>query len=113
MRASYLGQDRADIQMAVKERARHMKELTVRDMTECKRLARYLRLKPRVVQHSPGQHFTDSLTVCRLRSRRVFANTQVNHGHGHSTRNTHSAYTERHAEQCGAQQRRVGVRRPS
>eukprot|EP00972_Heterocapsa_arctica_P007756 1129476-Heterocapsa_arctica.AAC.1 len=62
MRASYLGQDRADIHMAVKF-ARHMKEPTVRDMTDLKRLARHLRLKPRVVKHFPDQHFTDSLTV--------------------------------------------------
>eukprot|EP00972_Heterocapsa_arctica_P047769 7046208-Heterocapsa_arctica.AAC.1 len=49
--------------MAVKELARHMKEPTVRDMTDLKGLARYLRLKPRVVQHFPEQHFTDLLTV--------------------------------------------------
>eukprot|EP00972_Heterocapsa_arctica_P093936 13854912-Heterocapsa_arctica.AAC.1 len=40
-----------------------MKEPTVRDMTDLKRLARYLRLKPRVVQYSPEQHLTDSITV--------------------------------------------------
>lgn len=49
MRASYLGQDRADIQVAVKELARAMKEPTERDWTDLKRLGRFLLGRPRVV----------------------------------------------------------------
>ena len=63
MRAAYLGQDRADIQVAVKELARNMKEPTEQNMGDLKRLARYLKLRPRVVQYFEEQSYTNQLTI--------------------------------------------------
>ena len=49
MRASYLAQDRPDIQYAVKELARGMSSPTEADAQKLKRLGRYLLGKPRMV----------------------------------------------------------------
>ena len=53
MRAAYLSMDRPDLQYACRELAKSMAQPTQRHMTALKRLARYLRLKPRLVQHFP------------------------------------------------------------
>ena len=50
MRGSYLGQDRYDLQFAIKELASGMKTPTEEDMVGFKRLGRYLNGKPRCVQ---------------------------------------------------------------
>ena len=50
MRGSYLGQDRYDLQHAIKELATEMKTPTNDGMVSLKRPARYLKGKPRVVQ---------------------------------------------------------------
>ena len=50
MRAAYLSQDRPDLQTPVRVLAKGMSEPTERHMTALKRLARFLRLKPRLVQ---------------------------------------------------------------
>ncbi len=49
MRANYLGQDRMDIQEAVKCVSQHMVAPTDFDMTELKRLARFVKKFPRAV----------------------------------------------------------------
>ena len=49
MRANYLGQDRMDIQEAVKCLSQHMVAPTDFDMTELKRLARFVKKFPRAV----------------------------------------------------------------
>ena len=55
MRGSYLGQDRYDLQHAIKELATEMKTPTNEGMVSLKRLGRYLNGKPRVVQELKGQ----------------------------------------------------------
>jgi hypothetical protein len=55
MRAAYLSQDRPDLQYAVRELAKGMKEPTERHWTALKRLARFLKLRPRLVQRFPVQ----------------------------------------------------------
>eukprot|EP00959_Pyramimonas_sp_CCMP1952_P241949 5057334-Pyramimonas_sp.AAC.1 len=50
MRASYLAPDRADIGDAVKNLAKHMQSPKQVDMARLKRLARYQKGRPRVVQ---------------------------------------------------------------
>ena len=47
MRCSYLGQDRSDIQVAVKNLSRKMKNPNIDDMTQLKRVGRYLIARPR------------------------------------------------------------------
>ena len=55
-RLNYLAADRVDIQFAVKELTRRMSRPTQRDMTRIKRVARYLKGAPRVVQSFvPGE----------------------------------------------------------
>ncbi|CAE8646723.1 unnamed protein product, partial [Polarella glacialis] len=61
MRAAYLGQDRPDIQFAAKELARSMQKPTKRDVFKCKRLARYLKYRPRLVWEYSDQPDTDHL----------------------------------------------------
>ena len=55
MRAQYLAQDRPDLQFSVKERARRMKAPMARDLVALKRVGRYLRGRPRLVQVFPFQ----------------------------------------------------------
>jgi len=50
MRAAYLSQDRPDLQNAVRALAKGMSEPTERHLTALKRLARFLRHRPRLVQ---------------------------------------------------------------
>eukprot|EP00971_Amphidinium_carterae_P154458 3063207-Amphidinium_carterae.1 len=55
MRLAYLAMDRVDIQYAIKERIRFMKQPTERDMVALKRIGRYLIKRPRLVQLYPRQ----------------------------------------------------------
>ena len=50
MRANYLGQDRPDLQYACRELAKGMANPETTHLTSLKRLARYLRYRPRLVQ---------------------------------------------------------------
>ena len=54
-RANYLAVDRIDIQYAVKEICRNMSDPTVGDRRKLKRLARYLKAKPRLVSEYTWQ----------------------------------------------------------
>ena len=49
-RANYLSQDRGDIKYAVKELSRRMAKPRVKDIEQMKKLARYLKGNPRVIQ---------------------------------------------------------------
>ena len=62
MRAAYLSMGRPDLQYACRELAKAMAQPTQRHMTALKRLARYLRLKPRLMQHFPYQEVVTELT---------------------------------------------------
>ena len=55
MRAAYLGQDRGDIQRSNRELAKGLQRPTVRHQTQLKRLARYLKKKPRIAQRFKNQ----------------------------------------------------------
>ena len=59
MRGSHLGQDRYDLQFAIKELATGMKTPTDEDMVSLKRLGRYLNGKPRCVQTFRRQSGSD------------------------------------------------------
>eukprot|EP00975_Prorocentrum_lima_P029845 6262018-Prorocentrum_lima.AAC.1 len=60
MRAAYLSLDRPDIQFTCKELARGVSQPRRRHWKQMKRLARYLRSRPRVVQLIPNQgHIKD------------------------------------------------------
>ena len=50
MRAAYLSQDRSDLSYSTKELTRDMQEPTEQSMTNLKRLGRYLKKNPRLVQ---------------------------------------------------------------
>ena len=50
-RINYLAQDQADLQFAAKDLGRHMASLEVHDWEKAKRIARYLKGKPRAIQH--------------------------------------------------------------
>ena len=50
MRAAYLSQDRPDLSYSTKELARDMQKPTEQSMTNLKRLGRYLKKRPRLVQ---------------------------------------------------------------
>ena len=50
MRAAYLSQDRQDLSYSTKEWARDMQKPTEQSMTNLKRLGRYLKKRPRLVQ---------------------------------------------------------------
>ena len=63
MRLQYLAQDRPDIQFACKERARRMQAPTERDFSALKRLARYLKGKPRLVLNFALQDLPSTVTV--------------------------------------------------
>ena len=63
MRAGYLAQDRTDLQRAVRELAKGMKDPRERHWMQLKRLGRYLVGKPRVVQRIAYQDSFTHLTV--------------------------------------------------
>ena len=64
MRAAYLSQDRPDQTYSTKELAREMQNPTERSMTNLKRLGRYLKRRPRLVQLFVEQ--TSAANVVRL-----------------------------------------------
>ena len=55
MRAAYLAQDRPDLQVATRSLAQGLQQPTVRHQLMLKRLARYLRYRPRMAQFFPHQ----------------------------------------------------------
>ena len=62
MRASYLSQDRCELQFAVKEFARRMQQPNTKNMQALKRLVRFLKGSPRclvVYNRQPEQPFVD------------------------------------------------------
>ena len=63
MRASYLSQDRPDLQYACRELAKGMSKPTNGNWKSLKRIARYLKYRPRVVQRFRGQESLSELTV--------------------------------------------------
>ena len=64
MRAAYLSQDRLDLSYSTKELARDMQKPTEQPMTNLKRLGRYLKKHPRLVQLFVEQ--TSTTNVVRL-----------------------------------------------
>ena len=54
-RANYLSQDWSDVRYAVKELSRSMSQPTEGDMVRLKRLGKYLRAHPRLVQNMSKQ----------------------------------------------------------
>ena len=64
MRAAYLSQDRPDLSCSTKELARDMQKPTEQSMTNLKRLGRYLKKRPRLVQLFVEQ--TSTTNVVRL-----------------------------------------------
>ena len=64
MRAAYLSQDRPDLSYSTKELARDMQKPTEQSMTNLKRLGRYLKKRPRLVQLFVEQ--TSTTNVVRL-----------------------------------------------
>ena len=62
-RANYLGRDRSDIALAVKELCRTMSNPSQKDWSKLKRLGRYLLNKTRVVVHSSYQEQVQSLMI--------------------------------------------------
>ena len=64
MRAAYLSQDRPDLSYSTKELARDMQSPTEQSMTNLKRLGRYLKKRPRLVQLFIEQ--TSTANVVRL-----------------------------------------------
>ena len=64
MRAAYLSQDRPDLSYSTKELARDMHKPTEQSMTNLKRLGRYLKKHPRLVQLFVEQ--TSTTNVVRL-----------------------------------------------
>ena len=69
-RGAYLAQDRYDIQHATKALATDMKSPTHEVLVRLKRLARYLKATPRVVQRSSGRaHFALSYDMVQMSSR--------------------------------------------
>ena len=79
MRAAYLSQDRPDLQVATRSLAQGLQQPTVRHQLMLKRLARYLRCRPRMAQFFPHQTYfnptvmwTDSDHAGCMKSERVF-----------------------------------------
>ena len=64
LRAAYLSQDRPDLSCSTKELARDMQKPTEQSMTNLKRLGRYLKKRPRLVQLFVEQ--TSTTNVVRL-----------------------------------------------
>ena len=63
MRAGFLAQDRPDLSETVKCLARKMKSPTEADFGDLKRLARYLKGTPRMVQKFTPQKFSDTVST--------------------------------------------------
>ena len=63
MRAQFLAQDRADLNEAVKCLTRHMQNPTEQDLSDLKRLGRYLKSRPRVTTWFEPQKTPQKLTV--------------------------------------------------
>ena len=61
-RAAYLAQDRPDLQRATRELAKGLQRPTTQHQTQLKRLARYLRHAPRVVQRFQNQRSFTKIT---------------------------------------------------
>ncbi len=57
MRAAYLAQDRPDLQVATRALAQGLQQPTVRHQLRLKRLARYLRYRPRIAKFSASNLF--------------------------------------------------------
>ena len=62
-RLNYLCLDRTDVQFAVKEVMRKMSNATEADEQKLKRLIRYLKGSPRVIQTYPFEELPDNLTI--------------------------------------------------
>ncbi len=62
-RINYLSQDRPDIQFAAKELCRHMSAPTEADWEKARRVARYLRYRPRAYQKFYFEDVKDELTA--------------------------------------------------
>ena len=77
MRAAYLAQDRPDLQVATRSLAQGLQQPTVRHQLMLKRLARYLRYRPRMAQFFPASNLHQSICdVDWFRSRRVYQDTE-------------------------------------
>ena len=84
MRASYLSQDRCELQFAVKELARRMQQPNTKNMQALKRLVRFLKGSPRclVVYNRQAEHpivdvFSDSDWVGCTKTRRSISSSYV------------------------------------
>ena len=62
-RCNYLAQDRVDIQYACKECSRHMAKPCQGDWAALKRIGRYLKGAPRLVQHFRWQKMPEAVSV--------------------------------------------------
>ena len=63
MRAAYLAQDRPDLQVATRSLAQGLQQPTVRHQLMLKRLARYLRYRPRMAQFFPHQTYINPFAM--------------------------------------------------
>ena len=63
MRVAYLSMDRPDLQQGARELAKGLKTPTDRHWTALKRIARYLKNRPRLVQEFPYQTSVGNITV--------------------------------------------------
>ena len=63
MRAAYLGQDRPDLQVATRSLAQGLQLPTVGHQLMLKRLARYLRYRPRMAQFFPHQTYINPFVM--------------------------------------------------
>ena len=63
MRAAYLAQDRPDLQVATRSLAQGLQQPTVRHQLMLKRLARYLRYRPRMAQFFPHQTYINPFVM--------------------------------------------------
>ena len=62
-RCNYLAQDRVDIQYACKECSRHMAKPCQGDWAALKRIGRYLKGAPRLIQHFSWQRMPEAVAV--------------------------------------------------
>ena len=62
-RLKYLSQDRSDIQFSVKEMCRHISSPTQGQMARLKRLGRYIKKYPRVINHFRYQDTPQEIKV--------------------------------------------------
>ena len=63
MRAAYLAQDRPDLQVATRSLAQGLQQPTLRHQLMLKRLARYLRYRPRMAQFFPRQTYINPFVM--------------------------------------------------